>query len=296
MCLAMTNGGYVIKNITQNGLLYEEVAEIKFYNSFWRLVTYLDTEDQTEKLDDIKFLIDKINHVCENTNKTTNLCKNFQHMFAGTYDQMVMQNAIIFETKIPTEEKTVQNRNKRDSGGLINIVGKASKFLFGTLDNEDGEKFEHEIEKLKKSELKSRIISETQTSFLKNTLSDLNSTFETINANTVKTEININQIKSDLNKLKIYIDLEQDQLVEKEKLEELISLTSFLILNFRQQQQLLIDIVVATQFHFIHPYLFSPRKLLKELEGLSKIIPNDVELPLIPNQENIHTYFKIFKS
>jgi hypothetical protein len=94
-------------------------------------IHFIDTNSLSELLDDTINQFKTINNTFNSTTPSkTNIYKNtLENLLTHT-------NHIITEAKIKLINIKPNTRNKR---GLLDIIGKTSKFLFGTLDSDDGE-------------------------------------------------------------------------------------------------------------------------------------------------------------
>ncbi|KAK9721462.1 Baculovirus F protein [Popillia japonica] len=84
-----------------------------------------------------------------------------------------------------------KNRVKR---GYIDVVGKISKTLFGTLTTEDAEHFEILVSDLSQKQIEGVQILKQQTSIIKSTIDSVNSTLGYIERKEKITELNINNL------------------------------------------------------------------------------------------------------
>lgn len=158
---------------------------------------------------------------------------------------------------IKTKFENIFSLNERIKRGLFNFVGSANKFLFGTLDADDGEKIYKRIESLEKSNNKIIEANNIQISLSKQLTEAYNNTVSKLvkNQEILKTKIN--------------------ELITAEKWNWSSFQTTFgqIISNLRFTDEILNDIENAITFSklgIIHPSIISIKKLEKIFRVLSK--------------------------
>lgn len=215
---------------------------------------------------------------------------NINNHFIKIIDHPISYNGLVKSSLLRTEylikniESKVQNlhphiRNKR---GLINIIGKTQKWLFGTLDADDGERYNHAIDELQQNQ--ENIVKELnlQISLSKNLIDNYNKTIFTLSRNQQKLEQSINMVESafdsEINNLNNFI-IFQNILFH-------INLDCQNLINFVDNLE---DAILFAKLNALHDSIISGSELKKMLDYLKDIYTERE----IPNFKNILNYYQI---
>ena len=141
------------------GLFHENVGKISLTNQKWHLITYFQLNELWEEEHRINNAIDRLDQLCSDklTMGTSLFCKATTERIYHQKDMISQKNNLI--------KSSYRTRAKR---GLVNVIGVLSKEMFGTLDYQDGQRFDEEISKSRKNE-NHLIIIKHQTSILEST-------------------------------------------------------------------------------------------------------------------------------
>ncbi|KAL4103307.1 hypothetical protein QTP88_018772 [Uroleucon formosanum] len=188
MALAQTKP-YRISRLTQeNGMYFENQGPLRLTNSDWKLLIYVKLDNFNQRTKDTMNFYKRTLITCndltiayEGMFKTT--CDNFK-LTSNSLEREVSRKRFYMLQSI--DETDTVSREKR---GLVNLVGRVQKTLFGTLDDTDAELYDRQIEKLQSSQQNLLKIIDKQTSVLKATAN----TFK--EANKMEAQINSNGIK-----------------------------------------------------------------------------------------------------
>ena len=160
---------------------------------------------------------------------------------------------------------TPSSRKKR---GWFNFVGDMYKQLYGTLTEEDADKFSTQISELHSSNYKVLSIIKEQIYAVKSNVELYNNTFFNINKEKILLNENFGKIENQLKNMnELIMDIELEQLVEQQ-----IILFNLMISQVLFEVDLLLEIVTATQRGVIHASVLTPKDILEQL----KIIKNDL--------------------
>ncbi|KAL4152823.1 hypothetical protein QTP88_000656 [Uroleucon formosanum] len=187
MALAQTKP-YRISRLTQeNGMYFENQGPLRLTNSDWKLLIYVKLDNFNQRTKDTMDFYKRTLIICndltiayEGMFKTT--CDNFK-LTSNSLKREVSR--IRFYMLQSIDETDTVTREKR---GLVNLVGRVQKTLFGTLDDTNAELYDRQIEKLQSSQQNLLKIIDKQTSVLKAT------------ANTFK---EANKMEAQINRLNI---------------------------------------------------------------------------------------------
>lgn len=211
-------------------------------------------------------------------NKINNNPNHLTLILNNRIDHATHLNEIILnKLAIPYEP----SRRKR---GLVNAVGSLSRWLFGTLDNDDRSRINGYIETLKKNDgnLHSALLK--QQSVLQEMTEKYATSFAKLADNQLTLQSQINTLTRELNELLSF--------------EQAFSLTVIidnLILQLQAIQNLLNNVYTAVSFaklNVLHTSIIEPEQLKAIIFKLNKIY-QDREIPLLNSLMN---YYNLFSS
>lgn len=169
----------------------------------------------------------------------------------------------------------------RPKRGLLNIMGKAQKWLYGTLDADDGERYDNAINNLQQNQR--NIIKEVnlQISLSKNLINNYNETITIFQSNQKKLHHSIEVLKtavenkiSNLNNFIVF----QGILVQ-------INLDCQNLINFVDNLE---DAIMFSKLNALHDSIVSSSELSEMINYLKTLYNNEE----IPNFENILNYYQ----
>jgi hypothetical protein len=237
-------------------------------------IHFIDTNSLSELLDDTINQFKTINNTFNSTTPSkTNIYKNtLENLLTHT-------NHIITEAKIKLINIKPNTRNKR---GLLDIIGKTSKFLFGTLDSDDGEKFNKAINTLLNND---KILSkqiELQTSLNSHLIDNYNNTISTLNRNQLLMKTNLNNFQDKVNK--VFEDV--TAFTRARNIIEQILLNCQILIRFLDNLE---NAIMFAKINTLHNSIISTSDLKKMLETLSKLYDQN----RIPTFKNFISYYQI---
>ncbi|XP_048513605.1 uncharacterized protein LOC125501494 [Athalia rosae] len=183
------------------GLYYEEVGTVKLYSTEWRIVTFLDLSHFFDQLDRIAILSEKVKAACRTDGSRMITCRKYldslDHVVIGLKEKQTdLQDFLGFYDA--SEPKS--NRNKR---GWFDGIGHVFQEIFGLVDNEDGERFDAEIEKLTKGERKTLELVKEQATIVSSTIQNFNDTVQHLNKNEAMINKNLKDIDDSMTMCKL---------------------------------------------------------------------------------------------
>ena len=169
----------------------------------------------------------------------------------------------------------------RKQRGLINAVGTVNKWLFGTLDASDGERYEKAISMLETDQLNIKRELNLQISLSKNLINSYNSTITTLAKNQEK-------LTSSLKIFQISVQQTIDSLQDYLSFQGVITQINLDCQNLITFLDNLENAVLFSKVNALHNSILSTSQLEKMLDYLNKIYkPSE-----IPNFENILSYYQ----
>ncbi|KAL4103473.1 hypothetical protein QTP88_018849 [Uroleucon formosanum] len=289
MALAQTKP-YRISRLTQeNGMYFENQGPLRLTNSDWKLLIYVKLDNFNQRTKDTMNFYKRTLITCndltiayEGMFKTT--CDNFK-LTSNSLEREVSRKRFYMLQSI--DETDTVSREKR---GLVNLVGRVQKTLFGTLDDTDAELYDRQIEKLQSSQQNLLKIIDKQTSVLKATAN----TFK--EANKMEAQINrlsvlYNRMADTVNQTVINLDIVE----ARTNINEQINILNLLFQQLSFETDTICEIIIAAQGGIMHSSVIAVNELRQQLKDISLIIPKEQSLPFNLNQVSLYELSKISK-
>ncbi|KAL4153720.1 hypothetical protein QTP88_001553 [Uroleucon formosanum] len=289
MALAQTKP-YRISRLTQeNGMYFENQGPLRLTNSDWKLLIYVKLDNFNQRTKDTMNFYKRTLITCndltiayEGMFKTT--CDNFK-LTSNSLEREVSRKRFYMLQSI--DETDTVSREKR---GLVNLVGRVQKTLFGTLDDTDAELYDRQIEKLQSSQQNLLKIIDKQTSVLKATAN----TFK--EANKMEAQINrlsvlYNRMADTVNQTIINLDIVE----ARTNINEQINILNLLFQQLSFETDTICEIIIAAQGGIMHSSVIAVNELRQQLKDISLIVPKEQSLPFNLNQVSPYELSKISK-
>ncbi|KAL4105010.1 hypothetical protein QTP88_020285 [Uroleucon formosanum] len=289
MALAQTKP-YRISRLTQeNGMYFENQGPLRLTNSDWKLLIYVKLDNFNQRTKDTMNFYKRTLITCndltiayEGMFKTT--CDNFKPT-SNSLEREVSRKRFYMLQSI--DETDTVSREKR---GLVNLVGRVQKTLFGTLDDTDAELYDRQIEKLQSSQQNLLKIIDKQTSVLKATAN----TFK--EANKMEAQINrlsvlYNRMADTVNQTIINLDIVE----ARTNINEQINILNLLFQQLSFETDTICEIIIAAQGGIMHSSVIAVNELRQQLKDISLIVPKEQSLPFNLNQVSLYELSKISK-
>ncbi|KAL4084392.1 hypothetical protein QTP88_028215 [Uroleucon formosanum] len=255
MALAQTKP-YRISRLTQeNGMYFENQGPLRLTNSDWKLLIYVKLDNFNQRTKDTIDFYKRTLITCndltiayEGMFKTT--CDNFK-LTSNSLEREVSRKRFYMLQSI--DETDTVTREKR---GLVNLVGRVQKTLFGTLDDTDAELYDRQIEKLQFSQQNLLKIIDKQTSVLKATVN----TFK--EANKMEAQINrlsvlYNRMADTVNQTVINLDIVE----ARTNINEQINILNLLFQQLSFETDTICEIIIAAQGGIMHSSVIAVNEL-----------------------------------
>lgn len=249
---------------TNPGIFFEKIGTANLIKDDWNIISYFDMTNFKTELDGYKTYLEELQYTCDQISKFDPQCKQLVLTFSEEIKDLSDRQEQIFTTTI---------RNKR---GLIDGVGKLSKFMFGTLDAEDAKYYDEEIKKLSKNDqhilnlIKNQtLIVDSTVKILKNTESQNSFKFDSLSkklesvANSISRadeHSNGNTLATQLNSIMISVSIMMGKLAKT--------------------QEAILDLVEGIKNGRPSPLIISAKSLEEQLNTIRKGLPNHLTLPI----------------
>ena len=256
LALAASVFGFRNEELTP-GVYKEKWGESRIIASHWKLMIKLDLKLIDKKLEELYIMKYNLGLFCK-TSKIN--CEEFNLL-----SDNMLQKANIGRENL---ELLLHRKIKR---GLLNVVGSAANFMFGTLSQYDKEEIEKEIKNLKVNSEADAL--KRQTKVLKSTLVEITNNREMINNHTNIIKEMLTNENRELNK--------QYSMINAIKLENsfklFFDLISEEIYNIERS-------IVDLQHQILNPKIISFKEIINELKEVITFNPTNNILPI--NLEN----------
>jgi hypothetical protein len=186
-----------------------------------------------------------------------------------------------------------EEENRRHKRGLFNFVGKISKTMFGTMDDDDTQFYHEQIEHFEQG-------STTLTQLVKQQLIIVKSALGVFNETLSGVEYNERKMRDGLNRLQTYVTFFGSQIENstyllslKITIEDHIAKAQDVSHAIQRVLDILVDSIVDAQKGTLPPRMAPPTLLLDALRNSSHSFPPDTTLPFPLGKDYIHALFQL---
>lgn len=272
------NGDFEIYKLPHNpGVYYERVRTLRASHATWKLVTNLGIQDFLNQKPNVPLQMEYLRNLCTKFQITSCPDTKLEPMLIGKLNDTRKYEEILRRT--PKDDEYLLPRQKR--GALFGFVGRVSKGLFGTLNEEDAAYYDGEIDKLHADQRHMAEIVENQTHILRSEFSDIHQNLASINNRTtlLTRQANIlgQNIKSQQNHLQ---RLQYEELTEQ-CLNELMRYVE----DYRMSIIILATAVMFARQGNLHPAILSPEQLVNAARQIQQ--RTNYDFPL--TEEELHS-------
>lgn len=254
------SSGYENINVSyfnqQPKLYFEQIQPVYIFSQSWKLVTSCDLSSYSKQFKLIRHYIDLTSDLCNKLNErgnfTINRCDNTLFNLNLILETIDHTHSLILQI-IDTPEDQNLSRHKR---GLVDVVGKAAKYLFGVLDEDDAEHYNSIISNLSKTNTRILHTNQKQTTIMSSITNSLQESLTKIGNNFESLKHRIKDLEDWTKIFSNAVDrrFESDELYTN--LNELLILTSTLLTQFQITQINLLNILYEAQKGIVHPMFF----------------------------------------
>jgi hypothetical protein len=165
------NAGYEMNVCGESpGVYFEDLGHATLSNTAWTIVVHVPIQTTDSETSDLEQYVQYIERTCARMIvKNWTACSHFSDIMAHKLQQ-IRKTQQLFDIAQGEEE---DRRHKR---GLFNFVGKVSKTLFGTMDDDDAQFYHDQIERFEQGTATLTQLVKRQLIIVKSTLCTLNET------------------------------------------------------------------------------------------------------------------------
>ena len=131
--------GFHVQDLGHNNIYIEKLHSASVYHSSWILLFALDTSNIHTRLEQITNMLEETRTIC-------NMACDHIHEIAALSQQL--QRALQDENQLVALIHLEDNQRRRQRRGAFDFIGHVSKSLFGTLDSDDLEMINKNLDKI----------------------------------------------------------------------------------------------------------------------------------------------------
>lgn len=287
VCLAIYTGAvpYKITNMQEGTVaVFQPLSTLKQYDQVWNLATYIDMQPYQMELRKLPGMVLKAEQMCANvTQREPDDCG------------LTMQLNRIHLEEILEMDRLFPKGNNRKRRGLLNVIGTMGKALFGLMDNEDAQFLNEKIDELQEGQEKLLHFGQQQTTIMKSMVDYFNDTTDQLTTQQKELEENMNKLVDTVNKLQSQVGKIEHKLVILHQLNEMVQFVSSKLMMFRSKQRMLVQAITILHQQPNVPMLIHPDMLLTQLQYVQRSSGKDVELPIVPEADNLRFYYQMIE-
>lgn len=260
------------------GVYFENLGDLFFYRSHWKLINYINLSSLEDKERILTFFLNKINILSTRRPEYSDqdaisteiryLRKKIEQL--STYREIL--NDLIGR---PEEETGSNTRGTRFRRGAFNLIQQIPKTLFGTLDFNDADYYNKQIDLLYNNSKQTINLYKEQISIIQSTASHFSKTFVKHGRKFKEVDFNLNQLNKQLMNLSKTLTVTQQNIVINSYLLE----CSEMALEFKTELETLTDATLLARRGLLHPKILSPKELINNLRNV-QYLPHDKKFPV----------------
>jgi hypothetical protein len=130
--------GYHVEKFDDSpGLYYVDKGTVNLYNTVWRMIVYVDLKTEDLEVKSLGSYINHVDRLCNSVDvRNWTGCSQFRESIADRFRYLRGSERLLRDTV------GKRNEDPRRRRGVLNFVGQISKFLFGTLDENDADYYD----------------------------------------------------------------------------------------------------------------------------------------------------------
>ena len=277
---APTTPPLVIPTPSSSGIYFDYIGKTKIINGYLSVVIPLDISYIKPHIENIDLVLNKAKFICEQVKPLDDSgCHNILHPLTIRFKDIII--------KFSSISHLLENRVKR--GAWVGGVGTVMKQIFGTLDENDGDKYDKAIEVVQNDQKRLASLIKEHILVTKSVLSTFNETIRKIKINEDNLSLAIDKLSQTLKKVTDTTNL----LLINADINALFATleSSILTLSFRLED--ITNSILFSSVNIIHPSIITPQKFYEELANNYRHLPNGFELAVNLDLSLIHVILNI---
>ena len=277
------------------GVYFEHLGHATLSHTAWTIIVYVPLYTIDDATFNLEQYVQYIDQTCTKmTVRNWTACMHFGDIMTHRLRHIKNTRQLLVDI---TQTK---DGSKRPTRGLFNAIGKVSKALFGTMDDDDAQFYHEQIEHFEQG-------TKTLTHQMKQQLMIIKSTLGMFNGTVTDIEYNEAKMREELIQLQRHVEDFSAQLANATYLLSLkIAIESYIAKALDASQivqrtlDVLVDNIAEAQKGLLPPRVLSPVQLLESLRNSVPSFPTDTALPfplgkdylfLLHQLSDVHVYF-----
>lgn len=275
VCISVISADVIEPIKESTGIYFDPVGTLKISNNYLHILVPIDIAYIKPHIDNIKTALGTARFLCQQNELSVSKCHNFLQPLTSRLDSIVKDYSAI--------SHLIPDRDKRSA--WFAGIGSFFKQVIGTMDEDDSIKYNSAIQHLENNDKKLSSLLKDNILMTNTALKNYNETLKTIKTNEARLGNAIENLSVILNNVThipkdLYIESKMNEIYN-----ELFS--SLLTLSFRLDD--IINAVMFTKSHSIHPSVLTPKQMYEELTHSVKDLNKNSELPISLSLDSIHT-------
>nr|XP_049705298.1 uncharacterized protein LOC126056435 [Helicoverpa armigera] len=276
---------YVSSIVSSPGVYFDKLLNIKFTNSDWNVIAYVDIGHVQPNLDKVEFLFEKLNVFC-NSLASSKIQSDCINSLSALKNRHILNVSKFSSVSYLLVDEKPHMRFKR---GLMDFGGSLLKTIFGTLDSEDAVRFSKAIDEVQTDEKRLAHLMKDNIHVIKSTISYFNNTISKVNEN----ENHILRNMETIHKILETVVNSNNKLEIKSELSSLLNSLESIIMTLSFDIEDINNAILFAKLNVLHPTVLSPHQLYSELDKHRNNLPSHYELPVPLTLQNIHNLIDI---
>ena len=269
------DGDYQLAPLSPNpGLYFEQIRPLRVFHTQWRLVTGIEVAEVLAARPQTQPQINRMKTLCATYNWTScpadglNAALQRKLLDGKRYEELLL--SILGKPQVTRAKRSVP----------LGFIGSLSKALFGTLDSDDAQYYNKEIDKLYKDQNHLAELLGNQTHIIKSEFQDIHNSIKSVSGAIGSMDNRIKEIAAATRQL--------DERETKVELESAFSSWTFLMTRHVDEYVtaliVITDALTFAKLGILHPAVLSPSQLAQTCERIRETTP--YEFPLTTEELN----------
>lgn len=273
-----TDDAQYVEFITKSpGIYFDPVSNLKLINDHVHFVIPVDLKYIKPHLTNIENILGSFKFICEQNKAMDDFrCLNALQPLTSLYNDILRDYDSI--------SHMLSTKTKRSA--WFAGIGSIMKKLFGTMDENDSEKYHYDIQTLHSNEKRLAHLIKQSIFISKSAILNFNKTLETI----IDNEARLNDVTNNLLK---NVSIVTNELLFRNKLSEVLNVlhASLLTLSFKLED--IVNSIMFANSNTLHPSVATPTQLCTDIESSIRHLPKYKEFPVTIDVRNINVLLKI---
>ena len=286
---AVGDPGYELTPYQESpGVYFEDVGQATLSTTAWTIIMYVSLQITTSETTDLEWYANYIDGTCARlTVQNWTACSHFGDTIHRRLQQIRNMQRLLSDIVKDGED---YKRNKR---GLFNFVGKISKALFRTMDDDNAQYCHDQIDHFEQGSATLTELVKQQLIVVKSTLGTFNETLTDVDYNERKKREGLGQLQAYVNTLDAQVETATHLLSLKITLENHIAKALDASHAIQRALDILVDSIADAQKGTLPPRVAPPTLLLEALRNSSPSFPPDTTLPFPLGKDYIHALYQL---